>query len=74
MTLTRERSATLAVPWALILVMLLAAGAVGVLAAALPALRAVLLNILQTIANSWPTPDTHSSRAFPRHAGPPEWA
>ena len=43
---------TLAVPWALILGMLLASGVVGVLAAALPALRAVRLNILQAIASS----------------------
>jgi putative ABC transport system permease protein len=43
---------TLAVPWALILGMLLASAAVGVLAAALPALRAVRLNILQAIASS----------------------
>jgi putative ABC transport system permease protein len=43
---------TLAVPWALILAMLLASGVVGVLAAALPALRAVRLNILQAIASS----------------------
>jgi putative ABC transport system permease protein len=43
---------TLAVPWALIVAMLLASGVVGVLAAALPALRAVRLNILQAIASS----------------------
>jgi putative ABC transport system permease protein len=43
---------TLAVPWALILAMLLASGIVGVLAAVLPALRAVRLNILQAIASS----------------------
>jgi putative ABC transport system permease protein len=41
----------LAVPWALVLAMLLASGVVGVLAAALPALRAVRLNILQAIAS-----------------------
>jgi putative ABC transport system permease protein len=43
---------TLAIPWALILAMLLASGVVGVLAAALPALRAVRLNILVAIASS----------------------
>ncbi len=43
---------TLAVPWALILGMLLTSGVVGVLAAALPALRAVRLNILQAVASS----------------------
>jgi putative ABC transport system permease protein len=43
---------TLAIPWTLILVMLLASGVVGVLAAALPALRATRLNILQAIASS----------------------
>ncbi len=43
---------TLAIPWALVLVMLVASGVVGVLAAALPALRAVRLNILQAIASS----------------------
>jgi putative ABC transport system permease protein len=43
---------TLAIPWTLILVMLLASGVVGVLAAALPALRAMRLNILQAIASS----------------------
>jgi putative ABC transport system permease protein len=43
---------TLAVPWTLVLAMLLASGVVGVLAAALPAVRAVRLNILQAIASS----------------------
>jgi putative ABC transport system permease protein len=43
---------TLAIPWTLITVMLLVSGAVGVLAAALPALRAVRLNILEAIASS----------------------
>ncbi len=43
---------TLAIPWTLILVMLLASGVVGVFAAALPALRAVRLNILQAITAS----------------------
>ena len=43
---------TLAVPWVLIAGMLLASGVVGVLAAALPSLRAVRLNILQAIASS----------------------
>ncbi|MDX6327146.1 MAG: putative transport system permease protein [Nocardioidaceae bacterium] len=43
---------TLAVPWALLAAMLLASGVVGVLAAALPALRAVRLNLLQAIASS----------------------
>ncbi len=43
---------TLAVPWPLIVGMLLASGVVGVLAAALPALRAVRLNILQAISSS----------------------
>jgi putative ABC transport system permease protein len=43
---------TLAIPWALILAMLLASAVVGVLAAALPSLRAIRLNILQAIASS----------------------
>ena len=43
---------TLAIPWTLIVAMLLVSGVVGVLAAALPALRAVRLNILQSIATS----------------------
>ena len=43
---------TLAIPWGLILAMLVAAGVVGVLAAALPALRAVRLNILESIATA----------------------
>jgi putative ABC transport system permease protein len=43
---------TLAIPWGLILAMLLASGVVGVLAAALPSLRAARLNILQAIASS----------------------
>jgi putative ABC transport system permease protein len=42
---------TLAIPWALIAGMLLASAAVGVLAAALPSMRAVRLNILQAIAS-----------------------
>jgi putative ABC transport system permease protein len=43
---------TLAIPWGLILAMLMASGVVGVLAAALPSLRAARLNILQAIASS----------------------
>jgi putative ABC transport system permease protein len=43
---------TLAIPWKLIVAMLLASGVVGVLAAALPSLRAVRLNILHAIASS----------------------
>jgi putative ABC transport system permease protein len=43
---------SLAIPWTLILALLLASGLVGVLAAALPALRAMRLNILQAIASS----------------------
>ncbi len=43
---------SLAIPWTLILAMLLTSGVVGVLAAALPALRAVRLNILQSIVSS----------------------
>ena len=43
---------TLAIPWTLIVGVLLASVAVGVLAAALTALRAVWLNILQAIASS----------------------
>ncbi|MEO8851399.1 MAG: ABC transporter permease, partial [Allobranchiibius sp.] len=42
----------LAIPWALILAMLIASGVVGVLAAGLPAMRAVRLNILRAIASS----------------------
>jgi putative ABC transport system permease protein len=42
---------TLSIPWALIAAMLVASGAVGVLAAALPSMRAVRLNILQAIAS-----------------------
>ncbi|MCW2819303.1 MAG: transporter permease, partial [Marmoricola sp.] len=42
----------LAVPWTLVLGMVVASGLVGVLAAALPASRAVRLNILQSIAAS----------------------
>ncbi|MEO6881487.1 MAG: ABC transporter permease, partial [Mycobacteriaceae bacterium] len=41
---------TLAIPWGLVVSMLVASGVVGVLAAALPAIRAVRLNILQAIA------------------------
>jgi len=43
---------TLEIPWGLILTMLLASGLVGVIAAALPSLRAARLNILQAIASS----------------------
>jgi putative ABC transport system permease protein len=43
---------SLAIPWTLIAALLLASGVVGVLAAALPALRASRLNILQAIATS----------------------
>ncbi|MEP7089307.1 MAG: FtsX-like permease family protein [Nocardioidaceae bacterium] len=43
---------SLAIPWTLILVMLLASGVVGVLAAGIPAMRAVRLNILQAIVSS----------------------
>ena len=42
----------LAIPWALLLAMLLASGVIAVLAAGLPALRAVRLNILQAIVSS----------------------
>ena len=42
----------LAIPWTLILAMLLASGVVGVLAAGLPAMRATRLNILQAIHSS----------------------
>ncbi|MEO6880118.1 MAG: FtsX-like permease family protein [Mycobacteriaceae bacterium] len=42
----------LAIPWGLILAMLVASGVVGILAAGLPALRATRLNILQAIASS----------------------
>jgi putative ABC transport system permease protein len=42
---------TLAIPWTLVVAMLVAAGVVGVLAAAAPAVRAVRLNILQAIAS-----------------------
>ena len=42
----------LAIPWTLIIVMLLASGVVGVLAAGLPAMRAMRLNILQAIVSS----------------------
>jgi putative ABC transport system permease protein len=50
--LVSQGLSTLAIPWTLILAMLLASGVVGVLAAALPALRAVRLNILKSIATS----------------------
>ena len=43
---------TLAIPWGLILAMLVASAVVGVLAAALPAMRAIRLNILAAIASS----------------------
>jgi putative ABC transport system permease protein len=42
---------TLAIPWLLILSLLLASALVGVLAAALPSVRAVRLNILQAITS-----------------------
>jgi putative ABC transport system permease protein len=42
----------LAIPWTLILTMLIASGVVGVFAAGLPALRAVRLNILQAIVSA----------------------
>lgn len=41
-----------AIPWSLILTMLVASGVVGVLAAGLPAMRAMRLNILQAIVSS----------------------
>lgn len=43
---------SLAIPWGLILAMLLVSGLVGVLAAGLPAMRAMRLNILQAIVSS----------------------
>jgi putative ABC transport system permease protein len=43
---------TLDIPWGLILAMLVASGVVGVLASALPSLRAARLDILQAIASS----------------------
>ena len=43
---------TLAIPWTLLLAMLLASGIVGVLAAGLPALRAMRMNILRAIVGS----------------------
>ncbi len=43
---------TLAIPWGLILAMLVASGVVGVLAAGIPALRATRLNILAAIVSS----------------------
>ncbi len=43
---------SLAIPWALILTMLVVSGLVGVLAGVLPALRAMRLNILQAIASA----------------------
>jgi putative ABC transport system permease protein len=42
---------TLAIPWGLILAMLLASAVVGVLAAVLPSIRAVRLNILLAITS-----------------------
>ena len=42
----------LAIPWTLIVAMLLASGVVGVLAAGLPAMRAMRLNILKAIVGS----------------------
>ena len=50
--LVSQGLSTLAIPWGLVLAMLLASAVVGVLAAALPSLRAVRLNILQAIASS----------------------
>ncbi len=43
---------SLAIPWGLILAMLLVSGVVGVLAAGLPAMRAMRLNVLQAIVSS----------------------
>lgn len=43
---------TLAIPWTLILIILVASGVVGVLAAGLPAMRAMRLNILKAIVSS----------------------
>jgi putative ABC transport system permease protein len=43
---------TLGIPWGLILVMLLASVVVGILAAALPSIRAVRLNILDAMAHA----------------------
>jgi putative ABC transport system permease protein len=43
---------TLAIPWTLIVTILVASGVVGVLAAGLPAMRAMRLNILQAIVSS----------------------
>lgn len=43
---------TLAIPWSLIVTILVASGIVGVLAAGLPAMRAMRLNILRAIAGS----------------------
>ena len=43
---------TLGIPWALVAVMLLASVAVGILAAALPSIRAVRLNILDAMAHA----------------------
>jgi len=50
--LVSQGQSTLAIPWGLVLAMLLASAVVGILAAALPSLRAVRLNILQAIASS----------------------
>jgi putative ABC transport system permease protein len=50
--LVSQGLSTLAIPWVLVVAMLLASAVVGVLAAALPSLRAVRLNILQAIASS----------------------
>ena len=43
---------TLGIPWVLIVVMLLASVVVGILAAALPSIRAVRLNILDAMAHA----------------------
>jgi putative ABC transport system permease protein len=43
---------TLGIPWVLILLMLLASVAVGILAAALPSIRAIRLNILDAMAHA----------------------
>ncbi len=50
--LTSQGLSTLAIPWTLILGMLVASGVVGVLAAGLPAVRATRLNILAAIVGS----------------------
>jgi putative ABC transport system permease protein len=50
--LVSEGLTRLAIPWTLIIAMLLASGVVGVLAAGVPALRATRLNILRAIVTS----------------------